>query len=60
MPPSEKHYFILGTLGRSQDGTNASLVRVEGRFTKKKMGGGQLCEDGFEFRELDDTAIFWL
>ena len=38
MPPSEKHYFILGTLGRSQDGTNASLVRVEGRFTKKENG----------------------
>ncbi|MGD9851763.1 MAG: hypothetical protein AB7T38_10880 [Nitrospirales bacterium] len=47
MPPSEKHYFILGNLGRSEDGTNVSLVRVEGSFTKKKMGGGQPWKDGF-------------
>ena len=47
MPPSEKHYFILGKLGRSQDGTNVSLVRVKVALPKKKMGGGQLCEDGF-------------
>ncbi|MDR4496278.1 MAG: hypothetical protein R3B74_18045 [Nitrospirales bacterium] len=47
IPPSETHYFILGKLGRHEDGINVSLVRVEGSFTKKNGDGWLATVEGW-------------